>query len=85
MSVWVVFVCGCGCVLSIYYFSTCTSVMINHCGANLSEQHNDLLCTKQDLLHTSRYVDESSSDSQVLHKYANSQDSYSQCDYICIN
>ena len=85
MSVCVVFVCGCGCVLSIYYFSTCTSVMINHCGANLSEQHNDLLCTKQDLLHTSRYVDESSSDSQVLHKYANSQDSYSQCDYICIN
>ena len=38
-----------------------TSVMIHHRhGASLSEQHNDLLCTKQDLSHTSRYVDESS-------------------------
>ena len=37
-----------------------TSVMIYHRGASLSEQHNDLLCTKQDLSHTSRYVDESS-------------------------
>ena len=37
-----------------------TSVMIYHCGASLSEQHTDLLCTKQDLSHTSRYVDESS-------------------------
>ena len=40
--------------------SKTTSVMINHRGASLSEQHNDLLCTKQDLSHTSRYVDESS-------------------------
>ena len=62
-----------------------TSVMINHRRASLIEQHNDLLCTKQDLSHTSRYVDESSPDSQVSHEYANSQDSYSQCDYICIN
>ena len=37
-----------------------TSVMIYHCGASLSEQHIDLQCTKQDLSHTSRYVDESS-------------------------
>ena len=37
-----------------------TSVMIYHCGTSLSEQHTDLLCTKQDLSHTSRYVDESS-------------------------
>ena len=37
-----------------------TSVMIYHRGASLSEQHTDLLCTKQDLSHTSRYVDESS-------------------------
>ena len=47
-----------------------TSVMIYHCGASLSEQHNDLLCTKQDLSHTSRYVDESSTDSQVSHTFA---------------
>ena len=61
-----------------------TSVMIYHRGASLSKQHTDLLCTKQDLSHTSRYVDESSSEiiSQVSHTYANS---YSQCDYICIN
>ena len=39
---------------------TITSVMIYHRGASLSEQHTDLLCTKQDLSHTSRYVDESS-------------------------
>ena len=38
----------------------CTSVMFYHRGASLSEQHTDLLCTKQDLSHTSRYVDESS-------------------------
>ena len=40
-----------------------TSVMIYHCGVSLSEQHTDLLichCTKQDLSHTSRYVDKSS-------------------------
>ena len=39
-----------------------TSVMIKfyHCGASLSEQHTDSLRTKQDLSHTSRYVDESS-------------------------
>ena len=37
-----------------------TFVMIYHCGTSLSKQHNDLLCTKQDLSHTSRYVDESS-------------------------
>ena len=37
-----------------------TSVMIYHHGASLSEQHTDLLCTKQDLSHTSRFVDESS-------------------------
>ena len=37
-----------------------TSVMIYHRGASLSEQHTDLLCTKQDLSHTSRFVDESS-------------------------
>ena len=49
-----------------------TSVMIYHRGASLSEQHNDLLCTKQDLSHTSRYVDQSSPDSQVSHMYANS-------------
>ena len=36
-----------------------TSVMIYHCGASLSEQHIDLLCTKQDLSHTSRYVESS--------------------------
>ena len=34
--------------------------MIYHRGASLSEQHTDLLCTKQDLSHTRRYVDESS-------------------------
>ena len=34
--------------------------MIYHRGASLSEQHTDLLCTKQDLSHTSRFVDESS-------------------------
>ena len=39
--------------------TTC-SVMIYHRGASLSEQHTHLLCTKQDLSHTSRYVDESS-------------------------
>ena len=48
----------------------CCSVMIYHRGASLSEQHNDLLCTKQDLSHTSRYVDESLPDSQVSHMYA---------------
>ena len=37
-----------------------TSVMIYHRGSSLSEQHTDLLCTKQDLSHTSRFVDESS-------------------------
>ena len=37
-----------------------TSVMIYHRGASLSEQHTDLLCTKQDLSHTSTFVDESS-------------------------
>ena len=37
-----------------------TSVMIYHRGASLIEQRTDLLCTKQDLSHTSRYVDESS-------------------------
>ena len=38
-----------------------TSVMVYHRGASLSEQHTDLLCTKQDLSHTrSRFVDESS-------------------------
>ena len=37
-----------------------TSVMIYHRGVSLSKQHTDLLCTKQDLSHTSRYVDESS-------------------------
>ena len=37
-----------------------TSVIIYHRGASLSEQHADLLCTKQDLSHTSRFVDESS-------------------------
>ena len=37
-----------------------TSVMNYHRGTSLSEQHNDLLCTKQDLSPTSRYVDESS-------------------------
>ena len=31
-----------------------TSVMIYHRGASLSEQHTDLLRTKQDLSHTSR-------------------------------
>ena len=41
-------------------FISITSVMIYHRGASLSVQHNDLLCTKQDLSHTSRYVDESS-------------------------
>ena len=46
-----------------------TSV-IYHRGASLSEQHNDLLRTKQDLPHTSRYVDESSPDSQVSRMYA---------------
>ena len=40
--------------------SNYTSVMIYHRGASLSEQHTDLLRTKQDLSHTSRYVDESS-------------------------
>ena len=40
--------------------SLCTSVMIYHRETSLSEQHNDLPCTKQDLSHTSRYVDESS-------------------------
>ena len=40
--------------------NTNTSVMIYHRGASLSEQHTDLLRTKQDLSHTSRYVDESS-------------------------
>ena len=37
--------------------------MIYHHGVSLSEQHTDLLichCTKQDLSHTSRYVDKSS-------------------------
>ena len=53
-----------------------TSVMIHHRGANLSEQHNDLLCTKQDLSHTSRYVHESSPDSQVSHTYARTVASY---------
>ena len=43
-----------------YYESEGTSVMIYHRGASLSEQHTDLLRTKQDLSHTSRYVDESS-------------------------
>ena len=33
-----------------------TSVMIYHRGASLSEQHTDLLCTKQDLSHTSRFL-----------------------------
>ena len=37
-----------------------TSVMIYRRGASLTEQHTDLLCTKQDLSHTSRFVDESS-------------------------
>ena len=41
-------------------YMTITSVMIYHHGASLSEQHADLLCTKQDLSHTSRFVDESS-------------------------
>ena len=40
----------------VYY----TSVMIYHRGASLREQHTDLLCTKQDLSHTSTFVDESS-------------------------
>ena len=44
---------------SMYTFLL-TSVMIYYRGASLSEQHTDLLCTKQDLSHTSRYVDESS-------------------------
>ena len=52
--------------LTVFY----TSVMIYHRGASLNEQHNDLLCTKQDLSHTSRYVDESSP--EILHTYANS-------------
>ena len=47
-----------------------TSLMIHHRRASLSEQHNDLFCTKRDLSHTSRYVDESSPDSQVSHMYA---------------
>ena len=37
--------------------------MTYHRGASLSEQHTDLLichCTKQDLSHTSRYVEKSS-------------------------
>ena len=40
-----------------------TSVKIYHCWASLSELHTDLiicLCTKQDLSHTSRYLDKSS-------------------------
>ena len=47
-------------ILQITNANINTSVMIYHRGASLSEQHNDLLCTKQDLSHTSRYVDESS-------------------------
>ena len=39
-----------------YIESTITSVMIYHRGASLSEQHTDLLCTKQDLSHTSSGV-----------------------------
>ena len=45
----------CVCVCTLHY----TSVMIIIAGANLSEQHTDLLichCTKHDLSHTSRYV-----------------------------
>ena len=46
---------------------------------SLSKQHTDLLichCTKQDLSRTSRYLGIT---------YANSQDSYCQCDYIHMN
>ena len=52
------------------YLTKYTSVMIHHRGVSLSEQHNDLVCTKQDLSHTNRYVEESSPDSQVSHTYA---------------
>ena len=48
----------CASILAVQ--TTITSVMIYHRRASLSEQHTDLLCTKQDLSHTSRYVDESS-------------------------
>ena len=47
------------CTLPLSLF-TSYYVMIYHRGASLSEQHTDLLRTKQDLSHTSRYVDESS-------------------------
>ena len=47
-------------LVRIYVLYVFTSVMIYHCGASLSKQHTDLLCTKQDLSHTSRFVDESS-------------------------
>ena len=42
------------------YQESTTSVMIYHRGASLSDQHTDLLCTKQDLSHKIRYVNESS-------------------------
>ena len=44
-----------------------TSVMIYHHGVSLSEQHNDLLYTKQDLSHTSKYVDEPSPGIAYVH------------------
>ena len=44
-------------IASLYKY---TSVMIYHRRTSLSEQHTDLLCTQQDLSHTSRFVDESS-------------------------
>ena len=39
------------------YFLDRKALVGAHRGASLSEQHNDSLCTKQDLSHTSRYVD----------------------------
>ena len=64
--------CANTCTIKSTNKAKATSVMIYHRGASLSEQQNDLLCTKQDLSHTSRYVDESSPDSQVSRTYANS-------------
>ena len=46
------------CIYTIMWLAT--SVMIYHRRASVSEQHTDLLCTKQDLSHTNRFVDESS-------------------------
>ena len=48
------------CTATLQIATVITSVMIYHHGVSLSEQHTDLLCTKQDVSHTSRYVDESS-------------------------